>query len=153
MKNIVLIFAVICLAQGCSVFELAKKASRTPVPVKDVTLISNENANQGFPIPGDIIVVNTNDLIPVIAEMDTDTWFNQRAFILPENIGALEVISYEVIVGDYEDPIRFDWTDRKDARAVFIFANYIDSDVGKVRVDKIPSPIIYLGQSNISVRS
>ena len=137
--------------KGCAVFELAQKASRTPVSIKDVTLISNENANQGFPIPVDIIIVKSLDLVAVIAEMDTDTWFSQREFIMPQNVGKLETVSYEVIVGDFEDPIRFDWSDRKDARGVFVFANYVDSDVGKIRVDNIPSPVIYLGQSNISV--
>ena len=151
MRNVKIVLIILVLLQGCAVFEFGKKATRTPVAVKEVTLVSDENANQGFPVPVDIIIVNTEDLVAVIAEMDTDTWFSQRGFIIPQNIGKLETVSHEVIVGDFEDPIVFDWSDRKDARAVFVFANYIDSDVGKVRVDNMQAPVIYLGQSDIRV--
>ncbi len=151
MKKLLLIINLLVFMSGCSILEFAKTASRTPVSLKEVTLVSNENANRGFPIPVDIIIVRNEDLVAVIGEMDTDTWFSQRDFIMPQNLGELETVSYEVIVGDFEDPIIFDWSDRKDARAVFVFANYIDTDVGKIRVDNLPSPVIYLGQSDIRV--
>ena len=151
MTKAISILTILIFVNGCAVFEFGQKAIRTPVPVKEVSLMSEENANQGFPIPVDIIIVNSEDLVAIIAEMDTDTWFSQRDFIMPQNLGKLEAVSYEVIVGDIEDPVVFDWSDRKDARAVFVFANYIDSDVGKVRVDNIEAPVIRLGQRDIRV--
>ena len=151
MKNSATIFILLILLNGCAALEFGKMAFRVPLPVKQITIVSDENANKGFPIPVDIIIVHSEELVTVIAELDTDTWFGQRDFIMPQNLGQLEAVSYEVIVGAFEDPILFDWSDRKNARAVFVFANYIDTNVGKIRVDNIPTPVIHLAQGDIRV--
>ena len=57
---------------GCENNDLSKMFFTKPVPAKQVTIVSNENANLGFPISVDILVVKDADLSPVLAEMDTN---------------------------------------------------------------------------------
>lgn len=136
---------------GCSAIDFSKKLARKPLPLKYVTLISQDDANSGFPVPVDVVIVKKDEMVAIISEMDTETWFSQKEFILPANIGTLESVSYELISGNFEDPLVIDWSNRKDAKAVFVIARYVDANVGKIRVDQLPAAVIHLGTNTISV--
>ena len=136
---------------GCENNDLSKMFFTKPVPAKQVTIVSNENANLGFPISVDILVVKDADLSPVLAEMDTKTWFSQKEYILPANLGNLEVQSFEIVAGNFEAPLIFSWSDRKEAKSIFVFAQYVNANVGKIRVDQLEAATIKLEHAKMSV--
>lgn len=147
----VLAMPLILAMTGCSAIDFSKKLVRTPLPLKQVTLISQDDANSGFPVPVDVVIVKKDEMAAIISEMDTDTWFSQKEFILPANIGDLEAVSYELVAGNFEDPLVIDWSNRKDAKAVFVIAHYVDANVGKIRVDQLPAAVIHLGTNTMTV--
>ena len=94
LRNIALLLITYFLT-GCNALSFLD----APVPLKEVRIISSDGANSGFPIPVDVIIVKNEDLIAVITEMDSATWFSQKAAFLPSNAGQIDVVSYEVISG------------------------------------------------------
>lgn len=151
MLRLVLAMPIIFAVTGCAAVDFSKKLARKPLPLKYVTLISKDDANSGFPVPVDVVIVKKDEMAAIISEMDTETWFSQKEFILPANIGDLEAVSYELISGNFEDPLVIDWSNRKDAKAVFVIAHYVDANVGKIRVDQLSAAVIHLGTNTISV--
>ena len=147
MRNLVvlLVFTFTCSCSALSLFD-------PPVPIKAVTIISSEGANGGFPIPVDVIIVKNEDLIAVMTEMDSATWFSQKSSFLPSNVGQIDVVSYEVIAGNIEKPITFGWGERKKAKAVFVFASYIEPGVHKVRVDQLKEPVVVMSTRDLETR-
>ena len=144
LRNIALLLITYFLT-GCNALSFLD----APVPLKEVRIISSDGANSGFPIPVDVIIVNNEDLIAVITEMDSATWFSQKAAFLPSNAGQIDVVSYEVISGNIEDPITFSWAERKEAKAIFVIARYIEYGIHKVRVDQLGEPVVKLSIRDI----
>jgi hypothetical protein len=139
------------LTLGCNFVGLTKSLTTEPLNIKTVSIISTADANDDFPIPVDIVIAKRDDFIEVLAQMDAPTWFDQKEFFLPSNAANIEVLEFELVAGTSSEPVEFDWADRRDARAVFLFARYIQDGSHKLRVDQIPGPIVILGRSSMSI--
>lgn len=137
------------ILSGCDVISFTKSLTTEPLNIKFVSIISTVGANDDFPITVDIVIAKKDDLIDVLSQMDAPTWFDQKEFFLPSNAANLDVVSYELVAGTASNPVKFDWADRRDAKAVFVFARYIQDGLHKVRIDQIPSPKVILGRSSI----
>ena len=70
---------------------------------------------------------------------------------MPANLGNLEVQSFEIVAGNFEAPLIFSWSDRKEAKSIFVFAQYVNANVGKIRVDQLEAATIKLEHAKMSV--
>jgi hypothetical protein len=143
----VILFSLVSCTE---ISDLTSKAFPT-TDTKNLKIFSDAGINNDFPIPTDIVMIKNEDLIKVVAEMEASTWFEQKTYFLPSNAANLEVFQYEILPGSNTSAVKFGWSERRDAKAIFVISNFIQKVNGKVRVDQLKRPVLILTSNGIEV--
>ena len=153
MRSTVNTISIISMAflSACDIASGVKDVFREPMELKDFTIIGPVDANDGFPIPLDVIMVYDEDILEVFAEIPTQTWFEQKSFLIPSNSGRFELISYEIPMGLSTDKVTFNWDERRNIKGVFLFANLVEGQNNKLRVETESINLVTFDKSGIKV--
>lgn len=102
------------------------------------------DANDGYPVAVDVVIVRDETLAPVLAAISGRDWFTGKAQYIADNPGKLTVNSFEVVPGQSTPDIELSRSSRSDAKAILIFANYVRAGVHRARVDSIERVLVAL---------
>ena len=149
MKFLSTCFLMVLMLASCSKFA---DAIATPLKIKTLEVFSDAGINNDFPIPTDVVVVKNDELIEIIAEMEASTWFEQKPYFLPSNAVNLEVFEYELLPGSKTSSIKFSWSERRDAEAVFVISNLVEAVNSKARVDHLKLPVLILTDEGLELK-
>ena len=151
MKLILSCAVILLTLVSCTkLLDLSSKVIPT-IDTKTLKIFSDAGINDDFPIPTDIVIIKNEDLIKVVAEMEASTWFEQKPYFLPSNAANLEVLEYEILPGKKTSAVKFGWSERRDAKAIFVISNFVQKVNGKVRVDHLNWPVLLLTSEGIEV--
>ena len=121
------------------------------VNIKTIQIIAASKANQGFPVAVDVVVVNDELLLKTVEGLSANDWFSGREQFLSDHSETAVIISREVVPGKRAPIIELARSIRVDAKAVFIFANYIDQSVNRLRIDSIEEAQVVLSPTTIEL--
>ncbi|OUU03342.1 MAG: hypothetical protein CBB92_01575 [Flammeovirgaceae bacterium TMED32] len=121
------------------------------VNIKTVQIVASSKANQGFPVAVDVVVVNDEILIKTIEGLSAKDWFSGRQQFLTDHSETTVIISREVVPGKRAPIIELARSTRVNAKAVFIFANYIDQSVNRLKIDFIEEAQVVLSPNTIEL--
>jgi type VI secretion system protein len=102
------------------------------------------DANDGFPVAVDVVIVTDETLAPVLSSVTARDWFSGKAQYIADNPGKLVVKAFEVVPGQAVADIEFSRGDRAATKAVLIFANYMRAGVHRARVETIERVLVAL---------
>jgi type VI secretion system protein len=102
------------------------------------------DANDGFPVAVDVVIVTDETLAPVLSSVTARDWFSGKAQYIADNPGKLVVKAFEVVPGQAVADIEFSRADRAATKAVLIFANYMRAGVHRARVETIERVLVAL---------
>lgn len=118
--------------------------------VSTVTLSASPDANDGFPVPVDIVVVRTDGLVGTVGALAARDWFAKRDQMRKDAADRMSVWSFEIVAGRTQAPFSISRSDRWDAKGIFVFANYIAPGDHRLRIDTLDRADVILGPRDIS---
>ncbi len=121
------------------------------VNIKTVQIVASSKANQGFPVAVDVVAVNDEILIKTIEGLSAKDWFSGREQFLTDHSETTVIISREVVPGKRAPIIELARSTRVNAKAVFIFANYINQSVNRLKIDFIEEAQVVLSPNTIEL--
>ncbi len=121
------------------------------VNIKTIQIVASSKANQGFPVAVDVVVVNDELLLKTVEGLSAKDWFSGRGQFLTDHSETAVIVSREVVPGKRAPIIELARSIRVDAKAVFIFANYIDQSVNRLRIDSIEEAQVVLSAKTIEL--
>ena len=130
------------LLPGCSLFS-------SSAPISTIGFDVVENANGNAPIPIDLVLVGTNDLVPTIMGLTAAEWFNRKAQLLRDAPTDLRAESFEVVPGSTIAPRDVDRTPRP--KAAILFANYQTPGAHRIRLVTQEDAVVHAGARDFTV--
>ena len=121
------------------------------VDIKTVDIVAASDANQGFPVAVDVVILNDKALIATVEGLSGNEWFKGRKQFSIDHPKNSVIISREVVPGKRAPTIELKRSIRVDAKAVFIFANFIEEGINRLRVDSIEEVKVALTATNLSL--
>ncbi|MBU26292.1 MAG: hypothetical protein CMD99_09735 [Gammaproteobacteria bacterium] len=121
------------------------------VNIETIQIVASSKANQGFPVAVDVVVVNDELLLKTVEGLSAKDWFSGRGQFLTDHSETAVIVSREVVPGKRAPIIELARSIRVDAKAVFIFANYIDQSVNRLRIDSIEEAQVVLSAKTIEL--
>jgi type VI secretion system protein len=118
--------------------------------VSTVTLSASPDANDGFPVPVDIVVVRTDGLVGTVGALAARDWFAKRDQMRKDAADRMSVWSFEIVAGRTQAPFSISRSDRWDAKGIFVFANYIAPGDHRLRIDTLDRADVVLGPRDLS---
>jgi type VI secretion system protein len=115
-------------------------------------VLSEQGANQNFPIAVDLVLVQDQMFVEKLAQMPASTWFAEREQIKRDSPvkPMLQVSSWEWTPGQkLDEPIPASFPAR--GWAAFLFAHYLAPGPHRVRLDSYSEFTLTLGQDTIQV--
>ncbi|MDC0158585.1 hypothetical protein OAI47_02430 [Rhodospirillaceae bacterium] len=121
------------------------------VNIETIQIVASSKANQGFPVAVDVVVVNDELLLKTVEGLSAKDWFSGREQFLIDHSETAVIIAREVVPGKRAPIIELARSTRVNAKAVFIFANYIDQSVNRLRIDSIEEAQVVLSPTTIEL--
>ena len=121
------------------------------VNIETIQIVASSKANQGFPVAVDVVVVNDELLLKTVEGLSAKDWFSGREQFLTDHSETAVIIAREVVPGKRAPIIELARSTRVNAKAVFIFANYIDQSVNRLRIDSIEEAQVVLSPTTIEL--
>ena len=130
---------------SCGIFP--KMIADIETDVISISAVSD--ANGGYPIAVDIVVLNDSALVQAVQGMSAKNWFQgKEQFILDHRV-ASTVILREVVPGKTAPKIELERSVRVNALSVFAFANYINEGSHRLTLGNIEQPQIVLEKTTL----
>ncbi len=137
-------FAVALLAGlalgGCGTTDYLFPSTETAL----VRVQAAGDANMGFPVALDIVVVSDETAAPILSALSARDWFTGKTQYLADYQGKMDVTAYEVVPGQSVPDVELSRGQRASAKAVLVFANYVTNGVHRARIDTIQRALIAL---------
>lgn len=128
---------------GCGLFTAS-------APISTIGFQVDEGANGGAPVPIDLVLVGTDELIPTIMALSAADWFNRKAQLLRDTPTEIRAESFEVVPGSILAPREVVREPRP--RAAILFANYQTSGAHRIRLVTGEDVIVQVGATDITVK-
>lgn len=109
------------------------------------------NANDGSAIAVDIVSLESDSLVETVMGMSANDWFAGRDQFVADNRGRANVWSYELVPGQSIAPVHFSRSERWDAKAIVVFAHYLNPGDHRLRVDTVSDPQVVLGPRTLTL--
>ena len=114
-----------------------------------VSISAFSDANGGYPVAVDLVVLNDAALVQAVQEMSAKNWFKGREQFILDHREASTVISREVVPGKTAPKIELKRSVRVNALSVFAFANYINEGSHRLTLGSIEQPQIVLEKTTL----
>ena len=123
------------------------------IETETIEVSAAPNANAGYPIAVDVVVLNDTTLVQAVQEMSAKDWFAGREQFILDHREMSAVIKREVVPGRKAPEIELERSIRVKAAAVFAFANYLNEGAHRVRLDDFEKPKLLLSQTTLKLVS
>lgn len=140
------------MVSGCGTFAgVAQRIFRADgiTSPKEVFISVGKDANQGYPVAVDVVVVGSQDVLSTISRLKAAEWFAGRKDFQRMHTGVLYVHSWEVVPGS---DIRRTGLQKFDgvASGTLVFANYLGEGAFSADVSGYAVIHLYLGADDFS---
>ncbi|MBT7733164.1 MAG: hypothetical protein HN701_15755 [Rhodospirillaceae bacterium] len=130
---------------SCGIFP--KMIADIETDVISISAVSD--ANGGYPIAVDIVVLNDSALVQAVQGMSAKNWFQGKEQFILDHREASTVILREVVPGKTAPKIELERSVRVNALSVFAFANYINEGSHRLTLGNIEQPQIVLEKTTL----
>lgn len=130
------------LLSGCGLFTAS-------APISTIGFNVDSAANGNAPIPVDLVLVGTDELIPTIMALSAAEWFTRKAQLLRDTPVDMRAESFEVVPGSIIPPR--DVVRKPRPRAAILFANYKTPGAHRIRLVTEEDVIVHVGARDITV--
>jgi len=148
MRTVAVLAGVLVLAGCSSIATIWSPTAQT----ENIRLETTPEVNDTFPVAVDIVAVSDKAFVEVLDGVDAATWFERRQAFMNDRSDAMEVRSFELVPGQRELEIGYNYFDRRDFRGIYVFAQYVNAGNHKARVDSYSRPTVVLGAEGIRVQ-
>lgn len=119
--RILSLLALLCSIASCALFSSDKKQRS---PLRTISLVAMPDANQGYSVEVDIVVILDKNLNAVISNLSAAQWFVQKSRFQQDYPKQLLVVHREPMPGS-SDTIKLKKRAKK-ASSILVFANYLN---------------------------
>jgi hypothetical protein len=119
-----LLAALLVTSQGCS-FRGVKQALMIESRLQLLSLHSDEDVNQGYPVATDVVFVLESGLFDSLSRLKASEWFSGKTDLLRQHKKKIEVMSWELVPGQSFEDVAIPSDISGDAIGILIFADYL----------------------------
>lgn len=145
---------ILAVALGAAACGLPKRELESKLGVggsMSLAVNTASNANQDSPVALDIVEVSDKKLLPTLAKLTANQWFEKRSQILLDHPGSIEVLrELELVPGERYGPVKF----KPGAKFVggILYADYFTPGAHRAVVDIRKPLVIDLLRDNFAIR-
>jgi type VI secretion system protein len=129
---------------------LASSGCRSAVHTRDFAIRVNSRANNFSPVPVDLVLVKSKDVLAVVLSLTARDWFLRRAQILRDHPEDIEVLHWEFVPGQTIESERAKFQ-KGGGVALVVFANYLTPGSHRARIGNLKHFTLLLGSEGFRI--
>lgn len=121
-----------------------------PQPLKRISIIADEQANNASPVAVDIVIVRERKVFDILSNLRAGEWFNAKSDLLRQYQQRLVVYSWEIVPGqkiERPEPLN----NQREIVGTLIFADYAGDKAYRSDISGTKTVRVQLGRDDFSV--